>query len=170
MGLSGFEGPYLDRSVAPLLPAGTNLRSFPATGLGLDARWSRGAWSAEGEWLHFHFALPGFIESPSRTSAYAQVKRNFSPRVFLAMRVGAQSFGRIQDDSGVSASRSAGPQEVYEFALGYRLNRPQLLKIGARWTNYNAWTAAGWHWPQAESYALELQLVTSFTALSKAFR
>lgn len=170
VGISAFKGPYLDRTLAPLLPVGTTLPSFSASGLGLDARWSRGPWSAEGEWMHFRFALPRFIESPSETAAYAQMKRILSPRVFLGMRAGVQGSGRIQDDSGVSASRSAGPQQIYELTFGYRLNRQQLLKAGARWTNHNAWAAAGWFWPSDESSALELELVTSFTAVSKAFR
>jgi hypothetical protein len=169
-GVSGFHGPYLDKSVSPFLPAGATIRNFPASGLGIDAQWSRGAWSLQGEWQDFHFDLPGFLVSPSETAEYAQVKRIVSPRLFLAARAAAQHFGRIADNSGVSVSHFTGPQQVYEVTAGYHLNRQQLLKAGAGWTNRNAWSAAGWFWPQAESYTFELQLVTSVTAVSKAFR
>jgi len=170
VGMSGFRGPYLDKSLGSWLPVGTTNRSFPASGVGLDVQWSRDAWSMQGEWQSFHFELPGFILSPSENAAYAQVKRIVSPRLFLATRVTAQSFGRIKDSSGVSSNYSAGPQQVYELTAGYRLNRQQLLKAGAGWTDRNAWAANGWFWPRGESYSLELQLVTSLTALSKAFR
>jgi hypothetical protein len=170
VGVSGFRGPYLDKSISPFLPAGTTIRNFPASGLGMDAQWSRGAWSLQGEWQHFHFDLPGFVVSPSLNAEYAQVKRIVSPRLFLAARAAAQHFGRIADNSGVSASHFTGPRQVYELTAGYHLNRQQLLKVGAGWTNRNAWSATGWFWPRAESYMFELQLVTSVTAVSKAFR
>ena len=53
VGVSGFRGPYLSPGVAPFLPAGTSVRSFPASGLGLDAQWAWGHWSTSGEWQRF---------------------------------------------------------------------------------------------------------------------
>ena len=49
VGISGFRGPYLSPDVAPVLPAGTSVRMFPASGLGLEVQWARGHWSASGE-------------------------------------------------------------------------------------------------------------------------
>jgi hypothetical protein len=170
LGVSGFRGPYLDSVLTPLLPAGKILRDFPAWGVGTDAEWSRGRWSIEGEWQHFHFELPGFSHSPSENGAYGQAKCILSPRLFLAMRATAQHFGGIQDGSGNSADQFAGPQQVYEFSVGYRLNRQQLLKVGGSWTNGNYWSVDGWIWPQTNRYVLQAQLVTSFMAVSKAFR
>lgn len=170
VGVSGFRGPYLDRTVAPLLPVGTTLQDFPASGTGVDAEWSRGSWSAVGEWQHFRFALPGFRVSPSETAGYVRVKRILSPRLFLAMRVNVLRSGPLEDDSGVSAGQGGAPREVYEMGAGYHLNRRQLLKIGGSWTDRNFWHVGDWRWPRAEGYGLELQLVTSFTPISKAFR
>ena len=170
LGVSGFRGPYLDRILTPLLPAGKAARDFPAWGIGGDAEWSRGRWAVEGEWQHFHFELPGFSSSPSESGAYGQAKCILSPRLFLAVRATAQHFGRIQDSSGNSAEQFAGPQQVYDFSVGYRLNRQQLLKIGGSWTNRNFWSADNWAWPHSDHYLLEAQLVTSFTAVSRAFR
>lgn len=170
LGISGFRGPYLDQIVAPLLPSGSTIRDFPAWGMGVDAEWSRGPWSFEGEWQHFHFELPGFPVAPTENAAYGQAKWILSPRVFLAMRATAQHFGRVKDSGGESAGQFAGPQQIYELSAGYRLNRRQLLKIGGHRTNRNSWQLGDWFWPQSNQYALEAQLVTSFTAMSKAFR
>ncbi|HEX7359293.1 MAG TPA: hypothetical protein VF283_02265 [Bryobacteraceae bacterium] len=170
VGVSRFQGPYLERIVAPLLPAGTTLQDFPASGTGVDAEWSRGPWSAVGEWQHFRFASPGFRVPPSETAGYVQVKRILSPRLFLATRFNILRSGPIEDDSGVSGSQGGAPREMYEVGAGYRLNRRQLLKVGGSWTDRNFWQAAGLLWARAEGYGLELQLVTSFTPISKAFR
>jgi hypothetical protein len=86
------------------------------------------------------------------------------------MRATALHFGRIQDSSGRAANLFAAPRQVYEVSAGYRLNRRQLLKIGGSWTNGNSWAAGSWFWPQTNRYQLQAQLVTSFNALSKAFR
>ena len=170
VGVSGFRGPYLDPIVAPLLPSAKTIRDFPAWGMGVDAEWSRGPWSLEAEWQHFHFELPGFRISPHENGAYTQAKWILSPRLYLAMRATAQHFGRIQDSLGISANQFAGPQQVYELSTGYRLSRSELLKIGGSWTDRNSWRANGWFWPRSDGYALEAQLVTSFTAVSRAFR
>jgi hypothetical protein len=170
LGVSGFRGPYLDRILIPLLPDGKTIRDFTAWGLGTDAEWSRGRWSVEGEWQHIHFELPGFSPSPSESGAYGQAKCILSPRLFLAMRATAQHFGRIQDSSGDSADQVAGPRQVYDFSVGYRLNRQQLLKFGSSWTNRNYWAVNSWVWPQSDRYSVQAQLVTSLTAVSRAFR
>jgi hypothetical protein len=170
VGASAFRGPYLDGSLGHLLPAGTSVRDFVASGQGIDAEWSKGRWSVAGEWQHFRFELPGFLVSPSEDAGYGQVKRILSPRVYLSARATAEHFGRIQDSHGASASQFAGPLQIYELAVGYRLNRQQLLKVGSSWTNRNYWEANGWWWPQATGYVFEAQLVTTVTAVSKIFR
>lgn len=138
--------------------------------LGSDAEWSKGPWSFEGEWQRLRFELPNFSVSPTETAAYWQAKCILSPRMFLAMRVTAQHFGRVEDSAGETAGQFAGPQQVYELSTGYRLNRQQSLKVGGSWTNGNSWHVDNWFWPRADRYALEAQLVTSFTAVSKGFR
>ena len=170
VGMSGFKGPYLDENLVPLLSAGTNLRSFSASGIEADARWSRGPWSGQAEWLHFSFALPGFAISPSESAAYAEMKLILSPRVFVAARLNTETFGGMKDQAGLTASKAAGPQQVYEFGLGYRLNRQQLLKTEAAWSRRDEWISMGWFWPRVDTYRCQVQLVTSFTGISKAFQ
>lgn len=170
VGASAFRGPYLDQNLAPFLPQGKSIRDFPASGIGIDAQWARGPWAAEGEWQHFRFDLPGFVTSPSENAGYAQVKRILTPRVFLAVRGSAQRFGRVQDTSGVSANSYQAPQYIDEFSFGYRFSRQELLKLGFNWTDRSAWYADDWWWPASHGYGVQLQLVTSFTALERAFR
>lgn len=170
IGASGFRGPYLDSNLIPLLPRNTTLSSFPATGMGIDANWSRGDWSARGEWLHFRFGVPRFVESPSQSAAYLEVKRIVSPRIYAAGRVNFENFGPIEDQAGLTGTHSARPEQLYELAIGFRLNRQQLLKVGAGWQHGDAWSSTGAYWPKADGHTFELQLVTSFTAVSKAFQ
>jgi hypothetical protein len=170
IGASAFWGPYLDRNLDPILPAGTSVRDFVASGKGIDAEWSKGRWSIAGEWQHFRFGLPGFLVSPAEDAGYGQIKRIISPRIYLSARATAEHFGRIQDNHGASANQFEGPLQIYEMTFGYRLNRQQLLKIGSSWTDHNYWEVNRWSWPQATGYTFEAQLVTSVTTVSKIFR
>jgi hypothetical protein len=84
---SGFRGPYPAPDAAPFLPAGTSVRDFPATGLGVDVQWTRGHWNTSGEWQRFQYDLQGFPEAPSVTSTYFEAKRILTPRFYLAGRM-----------------------------------------------------------------------------------
>ena len=133
VGASGFRGPYLDRSVAPLLPAGTTIRNFTTSGIGVDAQWARGRWSANGELQRFWFDLPYFVVSPSVTSAYVEVKTVITPRFYVAGRAGFLYSGRVVDNSSISAQQFAPYLQAYELAAGYWIARNQLLKGGYEW-------------------------------------
>jgi hypothetical protein len=169
VGMSGFRGPYLDHVLGPLLPAGKRLADFSAAGIGVDAQWSGGPWSLEGEWQRFRFGVPGFIASPSDQGAYVQVKRIVSPRVFAAIRGSVQQPGGATDAAGRAASQIDARQETGEFVLGYRINRLQLLKTGFSYNNRNNWSLGNKYWPPEHRFGLEFQLVTSLDALSKGF-
>lgn len=170
LGVSGFRGPYLDRVLGPLLQAGMRLSDFSAAGIGVDGQWSGGPWSLEGEWQRFRFDLPGFLASPSGQGAYIQVKRIVSPRVFAAFRSSVQQPGGATDAYGQTTSQIDSRQETEEFVLGYRLNRLQVLKTGINYVNRNGWWLGNGYNPAEHRFGLELQLVTSLSALSKGFR
>ncbi len=170
VGVSGFRGPYLDKAVDAFLPPGKSIRSFPASAVGADAQWARGRWSAEGEWQEFRFNLPEFVTSPAERSVYAQLKTILSPRIYLAVRASSLSSGHVRDTSGTTVNLFTSPEQLYEFALGYRPNRYQLLKIGYEWTNRQAWSTNGTYWPQERINGVEVQLVTTVTAFSHALR
>jgi hypothetical protein len=92
-------------------------RNRPASGVGLDADWAIGHWNMRGEWQRFvmtYRAIPTFRES----GAYAEVKRVLNPRWFVATRVGY-----------LHSSVSSG-DETFEGAVGFRVNRSQLVKTG----------------------------------------
>ncbi len=163
VGVSGFRGPYLDPTLAGLLPTGTTVRDFPASAVGADVQWARGHWSISGEWQKFGYDLPNFVQSPSVTAGYGEVKSVLTPRFYLAGRVGWLKPGHVADNQGIRADEFAPKMASYEFAAGCWLNRHQLLKVGYEWLDVQY--QGGSH-----NNVLGLQLVTSIHALNWAFR
>jgi hypothetical protein len=162
VGVSGFRGPYLSPDVAPLLPLGSTVRSFPASGLGLDMQWARGHWSASGEWQRFQYDMPGFTEAPSLTSTYGEAKRIITPRLYVAGRVGWLKPGGAADTSGASSSQFSPWIASYELGGGWWLNRHQLLKASYEWLKIE-------HLGGTQTNVLGVQFVTTFHAIDQAF-
>jgi hypothetical protein len=163
VGFSAYRGPFLDHSVAGSLPAGHSVRDFPASGAGLDAQWARGRWSTTGEWQWFRFDYPNFRQSPTSSFGYAEVKAVLNPRTYLAVRAGYQRNSRVEDNHEWSDESFAPNVQAYEFALGFRPNRWQLLKMGYEWLR-------GQEISGTRDNVVGIQLVTSIQALSKAIR
>ena len=163
VGLSGFRGPYLNPTLATLLPAGTTVRNFPASAVGADVQWARAHWSVSGEWQKFWFDLPNFVQSPSVTAGYGEVRSVLTPRFYLAGRVGWMKTGRVSDNQGIWADQWAPKMASYEFAAGCWLNRHQLFKIGYEWLDVQ-------HQGGTHNNVFGVQLVTSIHALNWAFR
>jgi hypothetical protein len=163
VGVSGYRGPYLDQVTAPFLPSGTTVRDFPASAVGTDVQWAHGHWSVSGEWQRFWFDSPNFVQSPSITAEYAEVKRVLTPRFYLAGRVGRLYTGGVVDKKGISANDFAPSMASYELAGGCWLNRHQLLKVGYEWLHaeYQGGT---------QNNVLGVQLVTSFRPVNWAFK
>jgi hypothetical protein len=133
VGISGFRGPYLDRVVAPLLPAGTTVRDFPASGLGTDVQWARGRFSANAELQRFRFDQPNFVDSPTVTSGYVEMKTVLTPRLYVAGRGAFLYAGHVTDNTGISTDQFAPYIKSYELAAGVWVTRNQLLKGGYEW-------------------------------------
>lgn len=167
VGASVFRGCYLDADVQEDLPSGASFRDFKASGLGIDAQWFHGSWSAEGEWQRFRFGVPEFLQSPAADGAYAQVKKIVSPRIYVATRVSYETFGPIEDDYYVSAPHLQEPMKSIELGIGYRLNRRQLIKAGFALSGLASITP-----PAREQLrdVFQVQLVTDVSALSRTFR
>ena len=163
IGFSAFRGPYLDKSVRPWLPVGMDVSNFPATGVGADVQWARGRWSIFGEWQRFQFNYPLFTTSPVATYGYVETKAIITPRLYGAMRIGYENHNHVADMTWQSNSPFLPNRQCYEFAVGYRLNRMQLLKVGYEWLK-----------TQGESGTRDnvfgVQLVTSIYSLSKAIK
>jgi hypothetical protein len=170
LGISGFRGSYLETVLLPFLPPGRKLSDYPASAIGIDATFSRGPWSAKGEWQRFGFSLPGWAVSPSDEAEYIQLKRILSPRHYVAFRSSAQQPGSAANAFNDSLLRIAARQETEELVWGYRLNRFQLLKAGLTYAYRNAGYWGDDYWPSKRSFGVEFQLVTSFDTISKAFR
>ncbi len=163
VGVSAYRGPFLDHSVVGFLPAGHSVSDFPSTGAGLDAQWARGRSSTTGEWQWFRFDYPNFRQSPKSSFAYAEVKVVLNPRTYLAVRAGYQRNSRVQDNYVWSDETFAPNMQAYEFAVGFRPNRWQLVKVGYEWLR-------GEDISGTRDNVFGIQLVTSIHALSKAIR
>lgn len=163
VGVSGFRGPYLDDRLTPLLPAGTTLRSFPASAIGTDVQWARGRWSLSGELQRFWFDSPNFTVAPSIASGYAEVKRVLTPRFYLATRAGWLTGGSVVDKSGVSANQFASTLQSYEFAAGTWLGRNELLKASYEWLHPQGSTGT-------RDNVLGFEFVVRVNSLGWAFR
>jgi len=161
VGFSAYRGPFLDHSVAGFLPVGRTVRDFPATGAGLDAQWARGRWSTTGEWQWFRFDYPNFLHPPATSFGYAEVKAVLNPRTYLAVRAGYQRNSRVEDNSTWSDESFAPNMQSYEFAVGFRPNRWQLVKVGYE-------CLRGEEISGTRDNVFGIQLVTSIQALSKA--
>lgn len=163
VGVSAFRGPFLDRDVAPLLPAGQSVRNFPATGTGVDVQWARGRWSTSGEYQWFRFNYPNFRTSPAPSFAYAEVKTVLNPRTYLALRAGWQRNNHLEDLTELTDETFAQNRQSYEFAVGIRPNRWQLIKVGYEWLKTAEVSGT-------RDNVFGIQLVTSLQPLSKAWR
>lgn len=163
IGASAFEGPYLDHDVAALLPVGQTVGDFSAKGAGVDAQWARGRWSTSGEFQWFHFGYPNFPVSPSASFAYAEVKAVLTPRIYAALRIGEQRNSRVVDANQQSLQTFQPDQQSYEFAIGYRPNRWQLVKLGYEWLRTS-------DVPGTRDNVLGVQIVTNLPTLSQAWR
>ena len=163
VGASAFRGPYLDASLVGALPAGSTLRGFPATGVGLEAQWAHGRWSAAGEWQRFQYDYPNFTIAPSIASTYGELKTVITPRLFLAGRAGWMIPGGAADNTGASTSQFAPSIASYELGAGSWINRRQLLKVSYEWLKIQ-------NLPGTRLNVLGFQFVTTFHAWDQVFR
>lgn len=163
VGASVFRGPYLDRAVVPWLPAGQNVRDFPATGAGLEAQWARSRWSANGELQWYRFDYPGFRVSPLAAFGYVEIKTIINPRTYFAVRAAYQRNNRIADSGGLSSDTFDPNHQSYEFAIGVRPNRWQLIKVSYEWLQTAEVSGT-------RDNVFGIQLVTSIRSISAAWR
>jgi hypothetical protein len=163
VGMSAFRGAYLDDELAPLLHPGASVRDFPATAIGLDAKWARGRWSASGELQRFRFDSPNFVVSPALNSGYLEAKTVLTPRLYVAGRAAFLRPGSVLDNTGVSAGHFAARLQSYETAAGFWVRRNTLLKGSYEWLISE--TSSG-----TRANVLGLQIVFTVDPLVKVFR
>ena len=116
-GASAYRGPYLHRQHPYYRPGEAKPSELPATGVGIDVQWSRGYWTAYGEWQWFSRAyrvMPDFTQQGS----YAEIRRVLHPRWFVAGRV------------GYLRSSVGGTISSYDSCVGFRPNSQQIVKVG----------------------------------------
>jgi len=158
VGVSGFRGPYMENTVAPWLPAGSTVRSFPAIARGLDVEWARGRLSANGELQDFRFDAPNFVVPPRFLAGYIELKGRITPRIFTAVREGFLKTESVLDTQGVSAAEFSPTLQATELGVGYWLHPRVLAKV-----SYEFMHAAGSS--GSDNNVLGMQLVVRFNQL-----
>ncbi len=148
VGVSAYRGPYLHRQYAFYFPGEAKPRGLPATALGADAQWARGHWNVSGEWQRFQLAYRA-IPAVNTRFAYGEITRTLHPRWYVAARIS-------QMGTNISPDR-----QTYEFAVGFRPNMLQLLKIG-----YQIQQAP--NFSGASGNTLALQIITTLHPFSIA--
>lgn len=116
IGADGYRGPWLDRQYKYFFPGEVAPNRLPATGLGVDAQWSRGHTSLQFEEDHFlmpYTVIPDFHES----AGYLEMKRVLGPRWYVAFR------------PGYTAAGAFGDMRNLESAVAWRPSRFQLVKL-----------------------------------------
>jgi hypothetical protein len=162
IGASGFRGPFLEEAVSPLLDPGTDVRDYPAVGIGGDMQWGRGRWSANAEWQRVRFHYPRFRTVPAISSGYAELKATLNPRFYTALRIGYETYGRVEDDAGIESGHFFPNRRSHEFAVGYHVNHFQTLKLGYEWLKTNGVSGT-------RDNVFGVQFVTSVNSLSKSY-
>jgi hypothetical protein len=163
VGMSAFRGPWLDAAVKGYLPLASKVSNFPASGVGVDAEWARGSWSANVEWGRFVFQYPNFRTSPTSSFGYIELKRVITPRFYTAFRGNYQANNYPEDSTARSAASFLPNRQAYEIALGFRPDRFQIIKVGYEWLRMEGV-------PGAHDNVFGVQLVTSINSLSKALK
>ena len=123
-GVSAYRGPYLDSNYRYYLPGEDRPSRLPASAFGLDANWSRGHTTAQGEFQKF--AMPYTVMPTFRvTSGYGEVRQVLAPRWFAAARF------------GTSTTSVTGKTQSIEASAAFRPNRFQLIKAGYELKHYS---------------------------------
>jgi hypothetical protein len=117
IGVSGYRGPYLHREYKFYQRGDGRPRDHQGTAQGVDLQWGHRGWNVNAEWQRFrmdYIASPNFFNK----YGYGEVRRVLHPRVYVAARI------------GFLRSTAAPNRDSYEFAVGFRPNRHQLIKVG----------------------------------------
>lgn len=142
LGTSVTEGPYLDGSVNSQLPAGTSLRDYTQKALDFDFEYTLHHLEAYGELLFTNFKVPNINQRLGATGYYVELKYNWAPRFYTALRWNQIFFDRVQPSAeypyeGLTyqqLSHSAGARFDYnvnslEVGLGFRVTERLLTKV-----------------------------------------
>lgn len=129
IGISGYRGPYADRSYPFYRASDGRPRSLPGSAVGADAEWGAGHWNVRGEIQRFVMTYgpsPAFHEH----TGYVEAQRTLGPRWYVATRfsyLSADYAGHAQQVEAVAAYRPGAGQLIkisYETAHSELITRP----------------------------------------------
>ena len=146
VGASAYRGPYLHREFPYYFEGESPPKQLPGSGYGIDAQFARGHWNFYGELQRFQKAYK-VIPTVNQVYGYAEARYAFHPRWYAAVRMN-------------HAHSNVTPElNLVEFAVGYRPNTRQILKVGYELVH-------GSPSQGAPGDVIAIQLVTSLTPVS----
>jgi hypothetical protein len=134
IGVSAARGPYLTRSLAGVLPAGSTPERHVQRAIGGDVAVSRGRWLVRAEALRSSWHLPALNEprlptSVSAWAGFAEGRLRMAPGLDLAARIERLDFSRITTSRGRLPWDA--PVDRVEVAVGWTPRRH--LTVKAAW-------------------------------------
>lgn len=125
--LSGARGAYLDRAVAPYLPAGKTVNDYYQNLLMLSGDWQWSRLSVMGEVYFNHFDTPVRDTGLSNESAFVQAVCSIAAGVEVAARYDRMTFEEVAASTGDVMSWDENLQR-WEGGVGYHVTRELFLK------------------------------------------
>ncbi len=131
------RGPYLNRGLEPLLPAGASWKDYTQRVVGLDFQFSRAHFELNGDFTWSRHDVPE-RSSPVRGRAYyIEPKYTWTPRFFTAVRFEKTDYPYIEAEGDEWAAEVVKSYDT-EVGLGYRFNPAALLKVAYRTAHVRA--------------------------------
>ena len=131
VGGSAAAGPYLARSLTPVLPGPLTLRSYRQAAYGADAEVSRDRWLVRGELVWNRWGQPGYQLQPRRDldalATMIEARYKLWPGIYAAGRVDRLGFSDIPTTTEGIVSWDADVTRL-EFGAGWTVHRHVLLK------------------------------------------
>jgi hypothetical protein len=155
IGASVTWGPYLNDTLAAVLPPGADWKSYSQRVLGFDTRISRGYFEFHGELALSRYDVPTHTDAADGVNYYAEVKQTWTPRFFTALRVERNDYPFIRPVTATNwIVRSADGYNA-EIGIGVRAARGALVKASYR----RLWWKADPSAPQTppDGYAFAIQ-------------
>jgi hypothetical protein len=130
------RGAYLDRAVAPYLPAGATVNDYYQDLYGLSADWKVWRFWFMGEYFYNHYDTPIRESGLSNQSYYVQSVFSLAPAWDLAIRYDAMRFEDVQDSAGNTMTWDLNVQR-WESGVDYHVSRDLVVKGVAQMTQYD---------------------------------
>lgn len=129
------HGAYLDRAVAPYLPAGKTVNDYYQDLYGGSFDWKVWRLWFMGEYFYNKYDTPIRAQGLSNQSFYLQTVYTVVPGWDISLRYDALMFGEVEDSAGNTMTWDENVYRV-ESGVGYHVSRDLVVKGVAQMTRY----------------------------------